>query len=484
MSDATLAAKAAKGVAWNYLSFGLGKGLVLVTTAVLARLLTPEQFGVVGFATLAVSYLSVLKDLGLGAALIQRQDEVEEAADTVFTLNLLLGILLTLLGLLLAPLAATYFREPLVTPILRVLSFNFVINALGAIHTVRLQRQLDFRRKALPDIGRSLVKGVVSIGMAVAGFGVWSLIIGQLAGSAAGVLLSWWMFPWRPQLRLATQLVRQMLNFGLSVIGTDGLTILNDTMDYLIVGRVLGSAALGVYTLAYRLPELLVFNLLWVLSAVIYPAYSSVQQETAVLEQAFWTTTRYIELVVMPLCLGLIIAADPLVRVVFGTQWLAAIPVMRLLALYALVRSIGYHIGDVYKATGRPDILLKLGIVSLFFLLPSLWFGARYGLVGVALAHVLVAMARTLARWLVAARFITIRWSALWAALKPSLLGGMLLLALALPTLWATASLPPLLQLLLTAVTGAAGYGAVLWIMERDSLLLAGRYVGLKGVGS
>ena len=226
------------------------------------------------------------------------------------------------------------------------------------------------------------------------------------------------------------------------------------------------------------------FNLLWVLSAVIYPAYSSVQQETAVLEQAFWTTTRYIELVVMPLCLGLIIAADPLVRVVFGTQWLAAIPVMRLLALYALVRSIGYHIGDVYKATGRPDILLKLGIVSLLFLLPSLWFGARYGLVGVALAHVLVAMARTLARWLVAARFITIRWSALWAALKPSLLGGMLLLALALPTLWATASLPPLLQLLLTAVTGAAGYGAVLWIMERDSLLLAGRYVGLKGVGS
>lgn len=194
MSDGTLAAKAARGVAWNYLSFGLGKGLVLITTAVLARLLTPEQFGVVGFATIAVSYLSVLKDLGLGAALIQRQDEVEEAADTVFTLNLLLGVLLTLLGLLLAPLAATYFREPLVTPILRVLSFNFVINALGAIHTVRLQRQLDFRRKALPDIGRSLVKGVVSIGMAIAGFGVWSLIVGQLAGSAAGVLLSWWMF--------------------------------------------------------------------------------------------------------------------------------------------------------------------------------------------------------------------------------------------------------------------------------------------------
>lgn len=484
MSDGTLATKAAKGVAWNYLSFGLGKGLVLVTTAVLARLLTPEQFGVVGFATLAVSYLAVLKDLGLGAALIQRQDDVEGAADTVFTLNLLLGGILTLLAVLVAPLVAAYFREPEVIPILRVLAFNFVINALGAIHTVRLQRQLDFRRKALPDIGRSLVKGIVSIGLALAGFGVWSLIVGQMASSVAGVALSWWMFPWRPQLRLETSLVRQMLNFGLSVIGTDGLTILNDTLDYLLVGRLLGSVALGIYTLAYRLPELLVLNLLWVLSAVLYPAYASVQRETAVLEQAFWATTRYIELAVMPLCLGLMITADPLIRVVFGIQWLEAIPVMRLLALYALVRSIGYHIGDVYKAMGRPDILLKLGVISLLVLFPALWFGARYGLVGVALAHALVALARTLVRWLVAARMITIRGQDIWAALKPSLLGGGGLLLLALPTLLLSASLSPLVQLVVTAVAGAAGYLTVLWFIERNSLRLAGRYIGIKGVGS
>lgn len=484
MTNTKLASKTAKGVAWNYLSFGLGKGLVLITTAVLARLLTPEQFGVVGYATLAVSYLAVLKDLGLGSALIQRQEQVEEAADTVFTLNLLLGVVLTLLTLLVAPLVARYFREPMVTPILRVLAFSFVINALGAIHTVRLQRQLDFRRKAVPDIGRSLVKGIVSIGLALTGFGVWALVIGQLAGSVAGVALSWFMFPWWPRLRFATHLVRQMMNFGLTVIGTDGLTIVNDTLDYLIVGRVLGSAALGIYTLAYRLPELLVFNLLWVLSSVIYPAYSSVQAETAVLEQAFWTTTRYIELVIVPLCLGLMLAADPLVRVVFGERWLDAIPVMRLLALYALVRSIGYHIGDIYKATGRPDILLKLGIVSLLVLLPSLWWGSRYGLVGVAVAHVLVASGRTIARWLVAARFIEIRWQLIWTAIRPSVVGGVALLLLALPVLLATATLPPLVQLLATAVAGAVGYGAVLWFLERDSLLLAGRYIGFKGVGS
>ncbi|MEM7115598.1 MAG: oligosaccharide flippase family protein [Chloroflexota bacterium] len=205
-----LAKKAASGVFWNYLSFGLGKGLVLITTAVLARLLTPEQFGIVGFATLAVSYLAVLKDLGLGAALIQRQDRIDEAADTVFTLNLLLGLILSAITIAAAPLVAVYFSEPQVTPILRVLGFTFVFNALGAIHIVRLQRRLDFRQKAIPDIGRSLAKGLISIGLALTGFGVWALVIGQLAGVVAGVVLAWIMLPWRPNLRFGSDLARQM----------------------------------------------------------------------------------------------------------------------------------------------------------------------------------------------------------------------------------------------------------------------------------
>lgn len=479
-----LAKKAASGVFWNYLSFGLGKGLVLITTAVLARLLTKEEFGIVGFATLAISYLAVLKDLGLGAALIQRQDRIDEAADTVFTLNMLLGLLLSAITFLVAPWVALYFNEPQVTSILRVLGLTFVINSLGAIHIIRLQRRLNFRQKAIPDVGRSLAKGIVSIGMALAGFGVWSLVIGQLAGVIVAVILAWIILPWRPTLRFDSTLAQQMFAYGASVIGVDFLTILNDTLDYLIIGRILGSAALGVYTLAYRLPELLVFNLLWVLSGVIFPSYSAVQSDVAMLEQAFWTTMRYVELVIVPLCLGLIIAADPLVRIAFGDQWLEAIPIVRLLALFALVRSVGYHIGDIYKAIGQPDILFKLGVVSLVLLLPALLLGSRYGLFGVAVAHVAIACVRTLLRWIVAARFIDIRWEAIWTALKPSFLGGIVLALLAVPVLWATAVFPPFIRLTATAIAGGLGYLAVLWQLERDSLLMASRYIGLHGVGS
>ncbi|MEM7119523.1 MAG: oligosaccharide flippase family protein, partial [Chloroflexota bacterium] len=281
-----------------------------------------------------------------------------------------------------------------------------------------------------------------------------------------------------------SDLARQMFTYGSSVIGVDFLTILNDTLDYLIIGRILGSVALGIYTLAYRLPELLVFNILWVLSGVIFPTYSAVQTDKTMLEQAFWTTMRYVELIIVPLCLGLIITADPLVRIAFGDQWLDAIPIMQLLALFALVRSVGYHIGDIYKAIGQPDILFKLGLISLALLLPALWIGAGYGLIGVAIAHVSVAVVRTLLRWIVAARFIEIRWGAIWTALKPSIIGGTILALLAIPTMLATADFPPIVRLSTTAVAGALGYVAVLWHLERDSLLMAGRYLGFSGLGS
>lgn len=476
-----IAQRTVQAVFWNYTSFGLGKLLVFLTTAVLARLLAPEEFGVVAFATVAVSYLHVLNDLGLGAALIQRRQSVEEAAHTVFTLNLALGGLLTLAGYAMAPLVAAYFREPLVTPILRWLSLTFVVNALGSVHVVRLQRELAFRRKLLPDFGRSLVKGLVSIGCALSGLGVWALVIGQLAGAVAGVILAWLVFRWRPHLRVNRPLAASLLGFGLSVVGVDALATISDNLDYLIVGRVLGETALGIYTLAYRLPELLILNILWVMAAALFPAYASVQDRPELLRQGFLTTLRYVEILSLPLCLGLILAAEPLVLVAFGPQWTAAIPIVRILGLFALARSIGSNVGDVYKAVGRPGILFKLGLVNLAVLAPALWLGSRYGLAGVAWGHVAGGLFRTVLRLLVATRYVQVSLGDILAQLRPAFAGGIVLVALAWPILAWTQNLSSLIQLLAASAGGAAGYLAVLWWLERDSLLRVRRLIMVKG---
>src|SRR5215217_2616142 len=156
----------------------------------------------------------------------------------------------------------------------------------------------------------------------------------------------------------------------------------SQTILTVIVGRIFGLVPLSIYTLAYRLPEMLLIGNLWVMGGVVFPAFSTIQDQPNELRRGFLASVRYVELIAVPICLGLLIAADPIVRVVFGDQWLDAIPVLRVLAVYAWVYSLGYHVGGFYKAIGRPDILLRLSILTLVIIIPALLIGARFGIIG------------------------------------------------------------------------------------------------------
>jgi O-antigen ligase len=237
-SEKDIARKATRAMVWNYLSFVLGKVLLFISISILARLLSPREVGIVALATVAINYFTVLQDLGLGAALIQRRDRIEEAADTVFAMNLICSVIITAGIFFSAPFVADYFDEPTVSPVLRWLGLTFIINAFGSIHTVLLKRELNFHKKIIPDLGQSLIKGIVSIGLALSGAGVWSLVYGQIAGSMAFVILAWIVNPWRPRFRLNLKLLRPPLSYGLSVLVGDSLSAAIDNLDYVIVRRV------------------------------------------------------------------------------------------------------------------------------------------------------------------------------------------------------------------------------------------------------
>jgi O-antigen/teichoic acid export membrane protein len=185
-------------------------------------------------------------------------------------------------------------------------------------------------------------------------------------------------------------------------------------------------------------------------------------------------------MLLVPLCLGLALAADPLVRVAFGEQWLAAIPVVRVLALFVLVRSIGYNVGDVYKATGQPGVLVKLGLFHLALLAPALWLGAQWGgLLGIASGHLVAALISTAVYVTVAMRRLKITPSLFLRQLRPSFLGGAVMSLIVLPLLYLTEPWTPLLRLALIGAVGAAAYLVTLWTVERPALLQAAQTLGL-----
>jgi O-antigen/teichoic acid export membrane protein len=466
-----LAGRTVRGVLWNYGSFALSKAVVLVATAVLARLLAPEEFGIVAVATVAVVFLTVLQDLGLGPALIQRRGDIEKASNVVFTLNLLLGVSLTAIVYLIAPFVADYFREPTATPLLRVLGLTFAVESLGAVHLVRLQRELRFRRVFIPDVGRSVVKGAVSIGLAVGGMGAWSLIYGQLAGVIVGVLLSWVVFPWRPSFDIDSKLAKQLINFGLPLFGVEFMWVLFVNLDYVIIGRQLGTESLGIYTLAYRLPELLVLGLMTVVNRVAFPAFSAMQEEEKGLRRGFLAAIHYVAMISLPLSVGLAIAADPIVRMMLGPEWLEAIPVLRVLAIFVLIASLINADGDVYKAVGRPDILLKLAVFHLAMLVPALLIGVQFGLVGVAVGHLTASVISRAVRTIVISRFLGVPIGSIARQWRSPVIGGAVLAVMAGTAMYLTAGMAEIVILAATVIAGAIGYTVVLWRLERDEIV-------------
>ncbi len=470
--------KAARGMGWTYLSFGLAKALNLLTISILARFLVPENFGLVALATLTMDYLSVVNDLGLGAALVQRREKVEEASNIAFTLNILAGVLLTLATFFIAPYAAEFFKEPQVTIILRYLGLTFLLTAFGSVHNVLLQREMNFRKKIIPELGNTASKAIISISLAIAGFGVWALVIGQLVGTGVASLLLWIVMPWRPKPAWNTEIAKELFKYGFSIMGNNALSIWEDSFDYFIIGLLYTPAALGIYTLAYRLPQTLVLNVLWIMTAVLFPAFSSLQNQKEALKKSLLTIIRYVELLVTPLCLGMFIAADPIIRVAFGEQWLESIPILRALSLYVWVVSIGFHIGDVYKAIGRPDILIKTSIPMFFIRILLLWIGAQYSLVGVGIAHLAAGIIASIIRYFAAAHFIQLKLMDVIKELT-AFVCGIGLVIFATPALYLTKNNPPLIQLIAAILAGGVGYIGIAWFIERSTIIALLQTLGI-----
>jgi PST family polysaccharide transporter len=378
-----LAARTVRGMAWAYGSYVGGRLLVLVSTVILARVLVPQDFGVVALALTFMVFLDTVKDLGLGQALIVVPDErLAAAAQTAFWASVGLGALLSLVTGLVAPVAAGFFDEPMLRGLLAVLGLNFVLRSFGATHLALARRALDFRSRTISETCDVCTRGVVSIALALAGAGAWSLVIGYLAGTLAAVTAIWLRVHWRPRARPTTAHLRGMLTFGGLLTFVDVGQAFAHEIDYLFIGRVLGAAPLGEYALAFRLPELLIVNLSIVAGTVLFPAYAQLQP--ARLAEAFLVSLRYTALLVLPVAVGLALLARPIVLTLFGPKWEPAIAVMQVLCAYAVVVTMNVPAGTIYKVTGRAWILIAFTVPYVAVLAGALTLMTPHGILAVA----------------------------------------------------------------------------------------------------
>ncbi|PWT91793.1 MAG: hypothetical protein C5B54_04645 [Acidobacteria bacterium] len=464
-----------KGTFWTYLSQFSGKGLTLLTTAILARLLGKDDFGVASYAIITINLLDVLQDLGVGLALIYHEEEYERT-NAGFWVGIAMATFLCIVTWLLAPLGAIFFHDPRATAVIRILSLTFPISSLSNVHDSLMRKQLRFGRKIIPDFFRSAAKGIISVVLAFAGFGAWSLIYGQVIGTAVATIAFWWICPFRPSLGFAKKFVRPLLSYGIASVTVDTLSAVTLNIDYLFVGHFLGAAALGVYTISFRIPELLIKQFCGVIGRVIFPIYTKLRTSREELSNGFLSTLHYVTLVTLPMAVALVILSKPFVYVFFSPKWKEAIPVMQWVSIHTLLRSMTFNLGDIYKADGRVKLLARLSMLQVIILVPSLyWAITTYqSIVAAAWIQVVTAFISGILKLAVAGRILRTSAKEFFLALKLPAFGTVVMACVLTITMHSFRE-APIYQLVVGLVVGGAAYLMALWYMGRDTMVTAGK---------
>jgi lipopolysaccharide exporter len=391
-STKSLSSEAVRGTFWSYLAFASGKLLNFVTTLILAYLLVPEQFGLVGYCTIAIQYLDILNTAGINSALVARKEKLAEAANAAFIINVVMGIVSFGIAWLAAPLIAKYFQSAQVTDLFRLLAVVLPISGLGLVPGTLIQRKLRFKVRLIVDVARNISKGLTSILLALAGWGPWSLVWGQIVGECATLVLSWILADWKPSWKFEWQVTKGLLGYGSHIIIIGFAGALQDNVDYIIVGKKLGDAALGLYTMAYRIPELTIRSLNSVAASVLFPILSRTQSDAESLRRFYFGYIRYVSLFTFSFGAGLAMTSGLFVKTFMSNRWEPSILPMMLIAIALAIGSMAYTPGVLYKAINQPEILTRVNMVKLPVSIVILLVSSRWGINGVAAGQIMVAI--------------------------------------------------------------------------------------------
>jgi PST family polysaccharide transporter/lipopolysaccharide exporter len=455
---------------WLALSLGAKQGAAVLTLFVLARLIPPEAFGVVSLAWAALAFAEMIQESGVSAALVYRRDDIKEAAASGLIWGFFASLGLYGATFLLAPLISHILRTPDLTNVLRVLGLVLLFRGVTFVPAAILERELNFRGRAKGDLAAAVVQLGVSIGLAASGADVWSLVGGAVAAAAAQAAVLWLVVPWRPALhRARVHVLREMMRYGRYVGIGNVLNIFDNTIDNIVIARMLGTTPLGYYTVAFRLAEAPHTVLGFIVARMMFPVYAKLRDDLPALRRVYVQTLQRISMVALPVSVGLIVAAKPLILALLGEKWLVAETPLRILAVYGILRSLMGPAGPLLNGIGKPHYLPGFSAAHLAVAVPVLYgLINAYGLTGAALGMLLSLLAVGLPNVIVAQRQIGVSLADLLRALAmPALCSALLGCALAL-LLQPTQTLSPIVALVVLIIGGLIVFAAAAAFLARD----------------
>ena len=418
------------GIKWQVASSFLQKAISVGATVVLARILSPSVFGLFALAFVAIDALSMFKSMGFDSALIQNKENTEKAANTAFFIIPALGSILYLILAFCAPLIGRFLNNQDVVGVVKALGVIFVISCFGRVPAALLEKSMQFKKISLIEIYTSIAYSLAAIILALLGMGIWSLVYAYILKTLTQNILFWAFSRWHPRLEFDKKAALEMFHFGKFIFLGAMVWFLKMNLDNLLVGKLLGVAALGLYAIAFNIANFGADYFSNKVHRVIFPAFSKIQADKDDLKSSFLKVTKHVGIFAFPFCAGLCLLSKDLITVVYGQKWIAAAPILSVLAFVGLFNTLPVAIHPLLNALGysKSGFWFCALQVALFFLFISP-AAKLYGLNGVGVVVVLSQLIAVIAYLPFTMKLISLRPKDIYLALKPGLISSLCMAA-------------------------------------------------------
>lgn len=384
--------EAMHGLFWSFFERIGRQGIQFIIGIILARLLLPDQFGLIAMLSIFIAVAQTFVDSGFSSALIQKQDASHLDECSIFYFNILVGFMGAGVMFISAPWIATFYQIPLLTPLARVLSLNLIINAFGVVQSTLLTKRIDFKAQMKISMIATVLSGSIGVTMAYQGYGVWSLVAQSIGGNLFGVILLWFFLPWRPSWAFSWVSLRSMFPFGSRLLFSGLLDTIYNNLYFVVIGKMFSATDLGYYTRAQQTQQMPVDNLSSTVNRVTFPVFSSIQDDKARLKRSIQKALSTLALFNFPLMIGLAVVAKPLVLVLLTDKWLPCVPYLQLLCVVGLLYPLHAINLNALMAQGRSDLFFRLEIYKKAIITATICLTWRWGITAMIYGQIVTSV--------------------------------------------------------------------------------------------
>jgi len=379
MSEQGLKSKTVSGIVWSLIERLSVQAIFFIITVIMARLLTPHDYGLIGLLAIFIEVSQALVDSGFGQALIRKQNRTEEDNCTMFYFNIVVSSFLYLCLWLIAPLVAKFYDAPLLCPVMRVVCLGIIFNSFGFVQRALLTIKLDFKTQMKSSLIAAIISGVVGIWMAYNNYGIWAIAAQQISNYGINTGILWLLTKWRPRLLYSWKSFREMFGFGSKLVAASILNTVYNNIYQIVIGKVFSPSSLGHYTRAKQFADFPSANLSNIIQRVTFPVLCELQNDDERLKMAYVKTLRMIAFIIFPIMCGLAGVAKPLIAILLGEKWMFCATLLSIICFSFMWNPIHSLNLNLLQVKGRSDLFLKLEIIKkiwgVFILVVTVPFG-------------------------------------------------------------------------------------------------------------